>query len=80
MKILITLKDPDGFSDCVQDAVKESLAEMYESDPDEADACYELRTEKVWDQLNRFVMYQEYVTIEFDTDTGTATVLRNRAE
>lgn len=78
MKIRVTLKDPDGFSNCVDEAVKESLDELEGLDEDEKEQLLEHRLEKTWDQLEKFVDCQEYVTIVFDTEAGTATVEKRK--
>lgn len=75
MKFVVRLKDPDGFSDSVRIAVDSDVAKVAGLDPDEKESVFELRQEKVWDDLAKFVTYQEYITIEFDTDAGTATVV-----
>lgn len=77
MKIQVTLKDPDGFSEAVEQAVKDSLSEANGIDDDEKDTLREGREEGVWVGLGKWVQHQEYVTIEFDTDQSTATVLMN---
>jgi len=73
MKISVTLKDPDGFGECVDEDVKASLADSGLPE-DEQEAVVEKRLEKVWKELERWVDCQEYVTIDFDTEAGTATV------
>ena len=78
MKIKVTLKDPDGFSDSVQEAVQKSLDALEGVDEDEKDELLETRLEKTWDKLEKFVDCQEYIRIEFDTELGTATVLPNK--
>lgn len=77
MKIRVTLKDPDGFTDCVDEAIKDSV-NAEKLDDDEKDDVIDRRTEKVWKALEKFVEYHEYVTIEFDTEAGTATVLKKK--
>ena len=77
MKILVTLKDPDGFSDAIDDAVKQSLADQEGLDDDEREALFEARQERFGSMLGQWVEYGEYVTLEFDTEAGTATVRRN---
>lgn len=79
MKIRVTLKDPDGFYDCVKDAVEEIVAyEFPTADDDEQEAIIEKRTNKVWQALEPWVEYQEYVTLEFDTEKGTAEVVKRK--
>lgn len=77
MKIHVTLKDPDGFSDSVREAVVEQLKELSLSES-EVELLTETRCEQVWEKLKTWVEYQEYVNIEFDTDAGTATVVVRR--
>lgn len=72
MKIAVYLKDPDGFYDAVKDAATASLPK--DLDDDEREAVMETRLEKTWEKLKKWVQYQEYVTIIFDTEAGTATV------
>ena len=74
MKVTVTLKDPDGFYESVDEAVKTSLAGSGLPE-DEQEALTETRREKAWEVLTKWVDYQEYVTIEFDTEAGTATVM-----
>jgi len=78
MKFRVTLKDPDGFTDCVDEAVKDSVNAQQDLDDEEKEDVIERRTEKVWKDLSKFVEYQEYVTIEFDTEAGTATVVERK--
>jgi hypothetical protein len=73
MKISVTLKDPDGFSEGVDEAVEDSLKGLALSQ-NEQDALLEKREENVWDALDGWVDCKEYITIEFDTEAGTATV------
>lgn len=77
MKIRVTLKDPDVFSECVDHAIRKTIDHEYETaDDDEREAVTDLRTEKVWRVLKQWVEHQEYITIEFDTDAGTAVVVK----
>ena len=72
MKYRITLKDPDGVYESVKDEVRMSMPEGL--DDDEHKAVFDSRMEEAWDKLRRWIQFQEYVTIEFDTDVGTAKV------
>jgi CRISPR/Cas system-associated protein Csm6 len=74
MKVVVSLKDPDGFADSVNETVKREVSKLG-LDHDEAAAVEEKRLDKAWKALGKFVQYGEYVTIEFDTDAGTATVV-----
>jgi len=77
MKFKINLKDPDGVSDSVMDAVVESVAAMDLPD-DERESLEEARAEKVNEALREWFEHGEYVTIEVDTDAMTATVCKAR--
>ena len=74
MKFNITMKDPDGFYESVKNAVEESLPTGLSSG--ERSNLLEDRMEKVEESLERWFEYNEYVTIEVDTDNNTATVLK----
>jgi hypothetical protein len=74
MKIKVTLKDPDGFYESIQEAVNDSLKELNLS-PREKSTIEEVRVEETNNFLSKWVKYGEYVTIEFDTEEKTATVV-----
>lgn len=75
MKINVYLKDPDGFYDSVKDEVEKHLRETLTGlDEDEFESVLEARIEKAWEQLSKWVKFQEYVGIDFDLDAMTATV------
>jgi len=59
MKLCITFKDPDGVSDSLEDAGL-----------DQNDLPEDVR--KIMD---KYIAYDEYLTVEFDLATGTAEVL-----
>lgn len=75
MKISVYLKDPDGFDEAIQEAVKADVAKLGLTER-EAEAVAELRTEAAGKSLASWVECGEYVTLEFDTDAMTATVVR----
>ena len=68
MKIQITLKDPDGVSWSVDEAVK--IEASKKNDPDEG-----VIRERIVEQLRDWIEYEEYVTIEIDTKTNKARVV-----
>lgn len=74
MKVKITFKDPDGVYDCVRDAVQEALPDGL--DQSEQDALIESRTEATFEKLKQWLKWKEYVTVEFDTNAGTAVVVK----
>lgn len=74
MRFTITFKTPDTTDDAIKDAV------FAESDCDcgLCPECREVRQEKeppLRAVAEKFIEYGEYVYIELDTETGTATVL-----
>ena len=76
MKIKVYLKDTDGFYDGIADAVRDSMAEfdgkLTESEKDDV---ANRRSGEANEVLRRWVEFGEYVSIEFDTQAKTATVL-----
>jgi len=59
MKFRVYMKDPDGIHDSIAEACDEN----------------EQTRECLFEFIKRWCMYGDYITIEFDTDAGTATVL-----
>ncbi len=74
MRFTVNIKDPDVFSNAVQEAVTSDVATLG-LDEREAEAVIELRTEKLNDWLRKWVKWGEYIRVEFDTEAGTATVV-----
>lgn len=75
MKFKVTLKDPDGFYDGITDAVEESLSSNSFMSERESEAAQEARRDTIKDAIEKWVEYGEYITIEFDTEAKTATVV-----
>lgn len=83
MKIKITMKDPDGPHEAVREAVMDRVKAMVESGSlsrDEADSLIDSRVEEYMGKLHRWLPYGEYLTVLFDTDAGTATVLEGEGQ
>ena len=74
MKIKVYIKDPDGFSNAINDSICEELNKLPLNNK-EKDAILEIRSEEVEDKLSKWVESNECVTLEFDLDTGIASVL-----
>lgn len=74
MKFTIQMKDPDGPIDCINSAVDESLIDI--ADKDEKEAIRDVRFQKLKEATDKWFRYGEYLTVEFDTDKDTATVLK----
>lgn len=74
MKIRVSIKDPDVFSEAIDGAVETDVQSLHLSD-DECEAIAEMRRSKVGETLARWLQYGEYIVVEFDTEAGTATVV-----
>lgn len=67
MKFIITFKTPDALDKSIVDSIPEAQDLDQES---QEELWYKVQT-----TAEKFIEYKEYVSIEFDTDKGTATVL-----
>lgn len=74
MKFKITLKDPDGVDYSFRNATEKLVEELDLIDPDEVEMLIESRLDKLHEACSKWVKYNEYVTIEIDTETGEACV------
>ena len=83
MKFQVTFKDPDGTHHSVSEIIDDSLAALREKAPDETalqdagleESYREAKREELWGFLEKWISSQEYITMEFDTEAGTATVI-----
>jgi hypothetical protein len=73
MKFRVTLKDPDGVYESVDEAARESLPPGL--DRREADALAEIRREAFLEHMDKWFECNEYLTVEVDTDAGTCVVV-----
>lgn len=73
MKFTITMKDPDGVYESIQDAIAELIIDGVSED--ELDAVREKRGEKIHKLCSRWFEYGEYLRVEVDTEAQTCTVL-----
>lgn len=78
MKFRVTMKDPDTFDDAVKDAAKESLEQIEGLDDDERAALLDARIESIKNKVGGWFEYGEYLTVELDTETGSATVVETK--
>lgn len=74
MKIKVTMKDPDTLHDAVADAVRDEVAGLAGLSEDEREAVEEKRRAAVMAAAGKWFRYGEYLTVEIDTEAGTATV------
>lgn len=75
MKFQVTMKDPDSLYDCIDDAVTADLKNDISLNDEEREAIGEVRQKRARDVAAKWFRYGEYLTVEIDTDAGTATVL-----
>ena len=73
MKIRVTMKDPDALIDGVSESmIGLKIAGLSE---EENDTIKTKREEEVREELGKYFKYGEYLTVEWDTETKTITVL-----
>jgi hypothetical protein len=74
VKFQVTFHDPDALQDSLEEACRESVSDLLGLTSKEKERLIESRVEKVFEDVERWFDCQEYVTIEIDTETGTAVV------
>ena len=77
MKVSITFKTPDAVSQAVDGLVEDKRAKLVDEgkwDENEAEYLAECLGEEFSKKFEKWIRYGEYVTIDFDTEAGTATV------
>ncbi len=76
MKIRVSLKNPDSMHDAVSDAVREDTQSIAGISEAERVGISRDRADEIQgDITKRWMPYGEYLLVEFDTETWTATVL-----
>jgi hypothetical protein len=80
MKISVTFKDPDCVYEAINDAMRSEHAALLVQGLThaEADAVIGLRRESAHEACGRHFAHGEYVTVEVDTEKGTATVVETK--
>lgn len=80
MKFRITMKDPDGVYDSIDDVARAHAAKVISSTELgtalDADKVREDLHEAIKSHTREFIEHGEYLTVEFDTEAGTATVVK----
>lgn len=76
MKLTIQFKDPDGVYDAVHESARDSVSTVDGITTQEAQILSQKREDDFNEFLGQWIKYGEYLTVEFDTDTNTATVLK----
>jgi hypothetical protein len=74
MKFKIIMKDPDGVWGCLRDAAIESANAVDGISQEERDALIESRRESLGALCNKWFEYDEYLTVEIDTEAKTIVV------
>lgn len=75
MKIRVTMKDPDGVYECVEESLKASLPGEFSKS--EKDALLEVRRDEVNAVLRKWFRFGEYLDVEVDTDAKTIRVIED---
>lgn len=77
MKIQITMKNPDCISDAIDRAVELAVDEREAEQLGrvERESAIKDKVEELEDAIKPWVKYNEYITIEIDTEANTAIVL-----
>ncbi len=75
MKFRVTMKDPDGCYYSFKEAAMISVNESGIEDGDEREALTESRLEKIKKACEKWFRYDEYLTVEVDTDAKTCVVI-----
>ena len=73
MKFKVTFKTPDAVTDAVKEAAEQEVSEIV--DAEERSIQQSELAEQLSDFASTWVKYEEYITVEFDTEKGTATVV-----
>lgn len=77
MRFKVTMKSPDAVSEAVNDAVRDSITEAEHAlEPEDLRDLKNERREELHAACAPWFEYGEYLTVEIDTEAGTATVCR----
>jgi hypothetical protein len=75
----ITFKDPDGVGDAIQEEAEKQLEEIKNKlDESEYESLLEERKEKIEKKLEKWIKYNEYLTVEFDLKNLKAMVIEEK--
>lgn len=76
MKLNLTVNDPAGVYESIREAVREEVSKIEGLSDDEIEALEERRIIDTCSSLKKWIEDGRDIRIEFDTEEGTATVLR----
>jgi len=68
------MKNPDALLDGIDDAIKEEIEEL-QLPPDEAEALFEVRQERIKKIASKWFEYGEYLSVQIDTESESIAVL-----
>lgn len=74
MRFQVYIKDPDVFDEEIKEAVDKELSAS-NLPKDEQEAIKPIRLHKLYNFIDKWVEYGEYITVEFDTEANTAIVV-----
>lgn len=75
MKFTVTMKDPDTLHDAIEEAVVEYVNGLTgHLDEDDREDIIQNRKEKIAEICQKWFRYGEYLSVEIDTEAGTASV------
>jgi len=75
MKFRVQMKNPDALADAIDAAVKTDVSQIAGLDEDERAAVAEQRVETFRDVAGAWFEYDEYLTVEIDTEAKTCVVV-----
>lgn len=75
MKIRISMENPDCVYEAVKDAAEADVSQIEGMAEDERNDLVESRQEGIFEILEKWIEYKEYITVEFDTEAMTAIVV-----
>jgi hypothetical protein len=75
MKFRVTMKDPDGCFDAFTEAADKSLGQVEGLTDKEREVLVEHRLEDIKALAGLWFEYDEYLTVEIDTEARTCTVV-----
>lgn len=78
MKLRISFHDPDAPYDAVVQACREQVNKIEGIDETERATLLGERIEKMDKALRKWLVYGEYIVVEFDIEAGTAEVVPSK--
>lgn len=70
----ITLKDPYGIKKCLEDAIEDNFVDDSSLMKEEQDEIFEKRVIDLQAFISKWICYDDYIVLVFDTNKNTCTV------